>query len=64
MFVNFNGDWPPIPEQPAPPPPKPRLDRKAEVRLGWVIALNLVMLVLGPLAGATVLHALIAAFSG
>lgn len=63
MFVNFNGDWPPSPEPPAPPPP-PRLDRKAEVRLGWVIALNLVMLVLGPLAGATVLHALIAAFSG
>lgn len=64
MFVNFNADWPPMPEQPAPPPPKPRLDRKAEVRLGWVIALNLVMLVLGPLAGATVLHGLFRLLAG
>ncbi|PCD02744.1 hypothetical protein COC42_15320 [Sphingomonas spermidinifaciens] len=63
MFVNFNPDWPPPSEPPA-QPPRPRLDRKAEVRLGWVIALNLAMLVLGPLAGATVLHALVAAFAG
>ncbi|WP_315763886.1 hypothetical protein [Sphingomonas sp. Y38-1Y] len=62
MFVNFNPDWPPPPEPPAPPPP--RLDKQGEARLGWVIALNLAMLILGPLAGATVLQALVALFAG
>jgi hypothetical protein len=64
MFVNFNGDWPPPPEPPPAPSPRPRLDRRAEARLGWVIAINLLMLLLAPLAGITLFDAVRALFGG
>jgi hypothetical protein len=64
MFVNHNADWPPQPEPPQPPPPRPHLDRRAEARIGWVIALNLLMLLIAPLAGITLFDAARALFGG
>ena len=59
MFVNFNGDGPPPPEPPS-RPAAPRLDKKAEARFTWAIAVNMLLLLLMPLAGATLFDALFA----
>ncbi|MEZ0497830.1 hypothetical protein [Sphingomonas sp. IW22] len=63
MFVNFNGDWPPQPEPPPRPTP-PRLDKRARTRFTWVIAFNLLLLLLMPLAGVTLFDAVVALFRG
>lgn len=62
MFVNFNSDWPPQPEPPQ--TPRPRLTRRAEARLGWVIAFNLILLMAAPLAGVTFFDAVRTLFAG
>lgn len=60
MFVDFQNGWPP-PErweaEPAPPP-----DTRKHTLAAWIIGFNLVMLLVGPLAGATLFDAAIAAF--
>lgn len=51
MFVDFRNAWPP----PEPPYPRPvrRVTPRAERVLSWIVIFNLVMLVVGPLAGVT-----------
>jgi len=61
MFVDFRDQPPPPPWRPARPDP-PRLTGRQQRVLGWMIGLNLVMLVLGPFAGATVIDAAVALF--
>jgi hypothetical protein len=59
MYVDFRSDWPP-PEPRKPSCPTKRLSRRRESVLLYVIGFNLLMLVLAPLAGATVFDAVIA----
>lgn len=59
MFVDFREPWPP-PEPWQPKPPPPRISRRGESVLAWILGFNLLMLLLGPLAGATVIDAVIA----
>ena len=59
MYVDFRDDWPPL-EPLKPERPKRRLSRRQETVLLCIISFNLLMLVLGPLAGATLFGAAIA----
>ncbi len=59
MFVRFDPDWPPHdPPRRAPEPPPRRLQADQEKRLLQAIALNLVLMIVAPIGGATVLAAL------
>ncbi|GHH14799.1 hypothetical protein E2E30_00785 [Sphingomonas sp. AAP5] len=60
MFVDFQNQWSP-PEPPA-PKPAPRQNKRAESITAWIIGFNLVMLLVGPLAGATLFDAVVAMF--
>lgn len=51
MFVDFRNAFPP--PEPWPQPSRKRVSPQAERTLSWIVAFNLVMLVLGPLAGVT-----------
>ena len=55
MFLDLPGAGPWRPD-----PPKPRITPKGEKILVWIVALNLVLLLVAPIGGATVIHALIA----
>ncbi|MEG3177361.1 hypothetical protein U1872_14055 [Sphingomonas sp. RB3P16] len=58
MFVDFQNEWfPSEPPQPLPPPPR---NERAEKVTAWIIGFNLVMLLVGPLAGATLFDAVAA----
>lgn len=58
MFVNFNPDWPPIPDPVAPQPdPTPR---RREKRLMIVIGINVLLLFAAPIGGATLFGAIAA----
>lgn len=59
MFVEFQDGWPP-PEPWEPKPAGPRMSKRAERLTTWIIGFNLVMLLVGPLAGATVFDAVLA----
>ncbi|KQU55982.1 hypothetical protein ASG67_07830 [Sphingomonas sp. Leaf339] len=61
MFVDFRNAWPP-PEPWQPKPQPPRISRRGESVLAWILGFNLLMLFLGPLAGATVIDAVVALF--
>lgn len=54
MFMDFRGDWPPQWE-PEPPRRPARLTPRGQKVVGAVVGVNLLLLVFGPLAGATVL---------
>ncbi|GBU16556.1 MULTISPECIES: hypothetical protein [Methylobacterium] len=54
MFVE--GGWKPSWE----PPRKPRLTKRQESVLLWIIGANLLLLLVAPIGGATVFHALLA----
>ena len=60
MFVPFDPDWPPFdpPRVPAPKPPR-RLNSAQEKRLLQAIGLNLLLAVIAPIGGATVIGALL-----
>lgn len=59
MFVRFDPDWPPHdPPRRAPEPPPRRLQADQEKRLLQAIALNLALMIVAPIGGATVLAAL------
>jgi hypothetical protein len=60
MFVDFENRWSP-PER-REPEPCPRPNKRRETVAAWVIGFNLVMLVVGPLAGATLFDAVAALF--
>jgi len=61
MFLDTRNPWP-APEPWRPERPRPRLTKRGEGVLGWVIGFNLLMLVIGPLAGSSVVEALVAIF--
>jgi hypothetical protein len=61
MFVDFQNGWPP-PEPWEPKPAPPRMSKRAETLTTWIIGFNLVMLLVGPFAGATVFDAVMALF--
>ena len=63
MFVDFNNQWS-LPERRDPPPPPPRVTKRQERTIAWVLGINLVMLVIGPLAGATIFDAVLALVRG
>ncbi|WP_174297998.1 hypothetical protein [Sphingomonas bacterium] len=58
MFLDHNG-WPP-PEPWRPKPPRRRITVRQERMIAWIIGFNLLMLLLGPLAGATVFEGVVA----
>ena len=57
MLVDFQNGWPP-PEPWEPKPAPKRMSKRAETLTTWIVGFNLVMLVLGPLAGATLFDVL------
>ena len=52
------GGWKPSWE----PPRKPRLTKRQERVLIWIIVANLLLLLVAPVGGATIIHAILAAF--
>lgn len=60
MFVDLPHYWSP-PEGPQPEKMKPRLTKRQEKALGLIIGFNVLMLLLGPIAGTSVLQAISAA---
>jgi hypothetical protein len=60
MFVDLPHYWSP-PEGPQPEKTRPRLTKRQEKALGWILGFNILMLFLGPLAGSSVLEAIRAA---
>ncbi|GAA3723252.1 MULTISPECIES: hypothetical protein [Sphingomonas] len=59
MFLDTRDPWPPA-EPWRPAPPAPRLTKRGERVVGWVIGFNLLMLLVGPLAGSSVIDAVMA----
>ena len=57
MFVE--GGWRPS-WDPPPRPPQPRLTGRQERMLIWIIVVNVLLWVLAPIGGATVIHAALA----
>ncbi|WP_182085303.1 hypothetical protein [Aureimonas sp. ME7] len=53
-----------LPEPWKPERPKPRLTKRQESALAWIVGLNLLMLLLGPIAGTTVIDAVWALWGG
>ncbi|MBP0493457.1 hypothetical protein [Roseomonas indoligenes] len=54
MFLDLPGAGPRRPD-----PPKPRITPRGEKVLVWIVALNVVLLLVAPIGGATVIQALI-----
>ncbi len=64
MFLDVRDQWPPVPPpRPEPPADKPRLDKRSERVVGMIVALNLGLLLLAPIAGSSVVNALSAMFA-
>jgi hypothetical protein len=61
MFLDLNGYYRRRPEPPAGRPPRRQLTRGEEKLLIWVIGVNILLLVVAPIGGATIIQALIAA---
>jgi hypothetical protein len=55
------GGWQPPRE---PPPRRPPLTRRGERILFWLIAVNAILLLVAPIGGATLFHAIAAALTG
>ena len=65
MFYDPNGPWHDPPREPRPQRPvrrAPELSPRQAKTLGWLVIVNLAMLLLGPLAGSSVINALAAFF--
>jgi len=64
MFLDLRDQWPPVPPPtPLPETGKPRLNRRAERIVGVIVAINLILLLLAPVAGSTVVQAINALFA-
>jgi len=64
MFLDLRDQWPPVPPPtPLPETGKPRLDKRAERIVGLIVAINLGLLLLAPIAGSTVVKAITAIFA-
>jgi hypothetical protein len=61
MFLDLTGYYRRQPDPPPENPPRRTLTAGEQKVLIWVICLNLVLLVVAPIGGATVIHAAIAA---
>ncbi|ESZ86384.1 MAG: hypothetical protein Q27BB25_14520 [Blastomonas sp. CACIA14H2] len=60
MFVPFDPDWPPFdPPRARPPRPPRRISPAQEKRLMQAIGLNLLLAIVAPIGGATVIAALL-----
>ncbi len=59
MFLDTRDPWPPA-EPWRPERPAPRLTKRGERVVGWLIGFNLLMLLIGPLAGSSVIDAVLA----
>ncbi len=58
MFVDFRDQPPPPPWRPT--PPRPRLTAKQEKTLATIIGINVVLLLVAPIGGATIIGAVAA----
>jgi len=58
MFVDV--EWRP---QGEPPPREPRPNERQERVFVWLIAVNALLVLIAPMAGATIIHAILAALS-
>lgn len=63
MFVDFRDTTPP-PRWEPPRKTGPRLDARQQKLLGRILWFNLLMLLLGPLAGSSVVNGLVRLFGG
>lgn len=64
MFLDLRDQWPPVPpSNPLPEAGKPRLGKRGERIVGLIVAINLGLLLLAPMAGTTVIEAIKAVFS-
>ncbi len=64
MFLDLRDQWPPVP----PPTPRPasgqrRLSKRGERILGLIVVVNLVALIVAPIAGSSVVKAVSAALT-
>ncbi|WP_137131294.1 hypothetical protein [Rhizobium sp. FY34] len=61
MFRDLNFYYRRLPEPP--PPPKRRLTAREEKVMVWLVCINLVILLVAPVGGATVIHAAVSMIS-
>ncbi|RYB01782.1 hypothetical protein [Lichenibacterium ramalinae] len=62
MFVDFQDQWRPGPWEPKRPPG--RLTKRQERVIGWLVGINLLLLLVAPLGGSTLVAAFIALLGG
>jgi hypothetical protein len=64
MFLDLRDQWPPVPP-PSPPPEtgKSRLNKRGERIIGMIVAINLGLLLLAPIAGTSIVQAIFALFA-
>jgi hypothetical protein len=58
MYVDCPGAWPPPEPKPSPSPP-PRLTPRGERVLLWLLGANLLLLLVAPIGGATLIGAVL-----
>ncbi len=63
MFMDFRDQPPPPPWQPKQPDRRPTLNAGQQKALAIVVAINLLLLLVAPIGGATLISALIAWFA-
>jgi hypothetical protein len=64
MFLDVRDEWPPVPPPtPLPESKKSRLGKRGERIVGLIVAINLGLLLLAPIAGSSVVRALAAVFN-
>ena len=61
MFLDLRDQWPP-PEPWKPERPRRKLTKREETAIAWIVCVNLLMLLFGPIAGATLFDAVAALF--
>jgi hypothetical protein len=62
MFVDFKDPWPPPPRW-EPKRSAPKLTPRDERVLLWAVGFNLLVLLIAPIGGASIIQALVAVFS-
>ena len=56
MFVDLPGSWPP--QDPPPDPPRRRLSVREQKVLMWLLGVNVLLLLIAPVGGATLIQLL------
>ncbi|AXJ94702.1 MULTISPECIES: hypothetical protein [unclassified Sphingomonas] len=62
MFVDFRDQPPPPPWRPKPVQKGPQLTRRQQDTLAAIIGVNMLLLLIAPIGGATVIQAIVALF--